>query len=429
MPLCAHLTAHGNMSVAVRTEDPRLQSAVVRAVRSLGYTVHAFDPAPEAAAAIRVDAAILDERLADFEPTLARFRAASPRAGLIVLSGSGDARSVMNAIELGAEVVCKPVDLRSLAGALDSAICSGSPRAGPRVVAEDPTMVARLEELGRAANTDLTLVLIGECGTGKSLLARWAHAQSARRHGPRIEISGLDIDGPHGLDVLRGQEIGGEVQPGRLEAAHGGTLLLDGIEDFPLEAQELVLSVFQDGEVWPRGAARPVHVDSRVIVTARRPLAELVATGCLTEPLMHRIGVCPIEIPPLRTRPDDIDALSRSFASKLARELGERPPVLDEEAMRSLRARSWRGNVRELENWMQRAALSFPGTAVRIGTIDAGLQSVEALPGGSLNLEQLERAAIARSLHENGGTRNRAARTLGISPRTLRNKIRKYELG
>jgi DNA-binding NtrC family response regulator len=417
------------MTIALRTRDPELQAALVRTVRGLGHTVHELGAGAISDGSVSVSAAILDDGLADFDTTLANLRARSPLAGLVVLSGRSDPRSFVDAVRLGAEVLRKPIDSRNLSRAIDTAIRGADSEVGPRVIAEDPAAVSCIEQLGRAANTDLTLVLIGECGTGKSLLARWTHAQSARRHGPRVEVSGLETGGRNGLDALRGYESNGEVRPGRLEAADGGTLVLDGIEDFSSDDQELILTLLQDGEILPRGATRPVVINARVVVTARRPLDELVAAGELIEPLMHRIGVCSIEIPPLRERSGDIRMLAQTFLSRIARELGDPEPVLDDDTMHELRSRPWPGNVRELENWMQRAVLSFAGSPVQLSSISSGLEPASMLRDGPLNLEQLERAAIARSLHQHGGVRNEAANALGISTRTLRNKIRKYNLG
>lgn len=415
------------MTVSVLAHDGQLHGALVEAVRSLGYQVREFDSIAESGS--NVSAAILDEALPNFADSFVKLRERTPGAGLIVLSGRSDAHSTVKVMDLKPdEVLRKPFDLPGLSRALRRATRAVPPIAALRIVGENPGMLRLLERLGRAAATDITLAITGEVGTGKSLLAQWVHGQSSRRHGPFIEIPGSGLRGIGAIAELCGEEQADRVHPGRIECADGGTLVIDGIEDLSAPAQEAILTLLQEGVVLPVGASQPVVVDARVIATARRPVRELCESGELTAPLAERIDVLQHQVPALRDRIDDIGPIARAFLARFASESGEALAFLRPASIDDLQARPWRGNVRELENLMRRGALAFPGSDIELAAIDGDLQQPERLHPTSLNLVQLERAAIARSLNSNGGSRTEAARALGISPRTLRNKIHKYGL-
>jgi DNA-binding NtrC family response regulator len=407
------------VTVSVLTRDPALQDAVVQAVERLGYEARRLAGGSDFASDASVAAGILDDGLPNLAATVAAFRERLPRAGLVVLSGRSGPGAVIDALGLGAdEVLRKPFDLSALARALSSATRLRRPAPAPRVVAADARTRALLARLVRVADTDLTLTLAGEMGTGKSLLARWLHGRSRRSGAPLTEVSALDLDADCCLTELWG-DPGDPSRPGRFLQAHGGTLVLDGVDDFPAPAQQALLALLQ-GE--------RCEVDARVIAIARRSLEELAHCEALCEPLLRRLEVVQIEVPPLRERPDDVAILAEAFLERFARELSQPRARLGPDALSALRSRAWRGNVRELENLMARAALAFSGSEVPVDWLDGAPRPPGEAPARGLNLGQLERSAIARALHLSGGRRTEAARALGISVRTLRNKIRKHEL-
>jgi two-component system response regulator FlrC len=413
------------VTVCILVRDSALQRALAGSVRRLGYEACELDGSDDFAACAAPSAAILDDGLPALGSAIAALRERAPRAGLVVLSGRADARSVVDAFGLGAdEVLRKPFDLAGLSRALQSVWRSGAPAPSLDFVAEDPGMRAALRTLGRAVDTDLTVTLSGETGSGRSLLARWLHARGPRRGAPRVELSALELDPVRCVEELCGDPSDADsmlARPSRLEVAHGGTLVLDGVDAFPLQAQEIVLS---------RLHGEGARIDARVIAIASRPLAEL-ADGEMIEDLRRRLQVVEVGLPSLRERPGDLVPLAQCFLARAAQQAGVEPALLGVSARAELQARRWRGNVRELENLMARAAVVFPGVEIQLEWLEQSLQpaaaSSEAAPP-SLNLRQLERAAIARSLHLAGGSRSAAARSLGISVRTLRNKIRRYEL-
>ncbi len=417
------------MLAAVLVGDPGLQQALTEALRAIGYlptrlpAVDSGPPAPDLAAVL------VDDDLPGLDGVLRGVREFAPQAGVVALSRRATPRALVDALERGAdEVLRKPFDLPSLARALEGATSRGRVAVAPRVVTADPAMARVVARVDAAAASDVTVTLIGEHGTGKSLLARRLHGRGARRHRPLGVLACCDLLPGEALAELCGEEVGNQVRPGRIELSHGGTLVVDEIGEMPPEAQEVLLTLVQTRQVLPLGLRRPVQVDLRLVVTSTRPLAELVASGRLSPTLARRIEVVPIGVPPLRERRGDVAPLARHFLARLAESERRPPATLSQTALGELEGRDWPGNVRELENWMRRAALLFPGAPVELERIEGELRASDPAGAAPLNLKQLERAAIVRALHASRGNRSLAAEALGISPRTLRDKIRRYGL-
>ena len=400
------------MTVCVRTRDRALQDSLIGAIRRLGHEAVNVDSPGCAADARGVTAAVVDEDLPGRDELLAALRGASPRMGLIVLTGRSDAASFASASELGADTVLrKPFELSELAQGLRAAAGAGACTPVPDFVAGDEGLAPVMTRLRRVAGTDLTVTIHGEGGTGRSLLARWLHALSPRREGPLVEVSALELEGERAHEWL----CGAPSEPGRLGEAHRGTLVLDGVDRFPREAQEVLLSLFD--ETGP-------SLDARVVAIAGPdPLAT-----ALLEPLRRRLEVVRVDLPALRDRPRDVAALASHFLRRRAAEAGAEPARLDAAGEAALQGRPWRGNVVELENLMTRAALAFPGAIIDPGWFEGSLPTPAPAVTSGLNLRELERSAIVRSLQLSGGSRTAAARALGINVRTLRNKIQRYEI-
>ena len=331
-------------------------------------------------------------------------------------------------------------------------------------------VLSAVEDVARA-NT--TVLLLGESGTGKEVFARHIHATSPRSTGPWIAVNCAALPGDLLESELFGHEKGSftgaaDRRIGRIEQADHGTLLLDEISEMPVALQVKLLRVLQERELDRVGGARPVPVDLRIIATSNRDLAALVARGEFRADLYYRLSVFPIFLPPLRERREDIPALAAHLTEEISVRLGRPAPVLSHEALAALVSYEYPGNVRELANVLERVLVrchstAVPGKQVAAALAAVGISSLRPLPGEvsggpplrcrtpvdsesksatvagnefagastnrmpdglPLALAELERMAIIEALRRMQGNRTHAARLLGISLRTLRNKLK-----
>jgi len=326
-------------------------------------------------------------------------------------------------------------------------------------------VISAVEDVARASTT---VLLLGESGTGKEVFARYIHGLSPRSSGPWIAVNCAALPGELLESELFGHEKGSftgaaDRRIGRIEQADHGTLLLDEISEMPIALQVKLLRVLQEREVDRVGGARPVPVDVRIIATSNRDLATMVARGEFRADLYYRLSVFPIFLPPLRERREDIPALAARLTEEIALRLGRPAPVLSSEALAELVAYEFPGNVRELANVLERVLVRchstiVPAPHVSVALAAVGISSIRPLPseapgrrpsrqvtstsmesgattetrdiagtlpdGWPLALAELERMAILEALRRVHGNRTHAARLLGISLRTLRNKLR-----
>jgi formate hydrogenlyase transcriptional activator len=300
--------------------------------------------------------------------------------------------------------------------------------------------IALRRVLGQAevvAPTDAVVLIQGETGTGKELVAREVHNLSSRRQRPFIKLNCAAI--PSGLleSELFGHERGaftGAVgqRLGRFEVANGGTLFLDEVGEIPLELQSKLLRVLQEEEFERLGSSRTIKVDVRVIAATNRNLLRMVQEERFRDDLYYRLNVFPIQVPPLRERPEDIPALVRHFVDRFARRMNRRIEVIPNEVIETMQRCAWPGNVRELANLIERAVILSPGP-----TLDIPLAELEhtgslvAQRNGSVTLAQMERARILAVLEEANwliaGPRGAAAR-LGMNRTTLQSLIKRLEI-
>jgi DNA-binding NtrC family response regulator len=245
-------------------------------------------------------------------------------------------------------------------------------------------------------------------------------------------VACTDLQGPDGAALLLGRESARRRRSvGRVEAAHRGTLVLEDVDELPLDLQAEVLAVLQERCVRSVAGVAALPIDVRVVASTRRDLAAEAEAGRFLPDLLDRLDVLGVRVPPLRERPGDVAPLARHFLERFAAVSGDPPARLDDTGCAELVARAFPGNVRELENLMRRAALLFPGEPVRVAEIDGPLgapREAASTPLRGFDLRELERETIQRSLRATRGNRTAAARALGISVRTLRNKIRRYDL-
>jgi two-component system, NtrC family, response regulator AtoC len=390
-----------------------------------------------------------------------------PDVPVIVITAHGTVDSAVAALKAGAfDYVTKPFEQEELkkviakatrAHDLERQNVHPSPADGerPPAVGHSPAMQQVDDIVARVADSPSTVLITGESGTGKELVARELHQRSSRRDKPLIKVNCAAIPKDLVESELFGYEKGaftGAVgsKPGRFELADGGTLLLDEIGEIPVEMQVKLLRALQESEFERVGGIKTLHVDVRLIAATNRDLKALIAEGRFREDLYYRLAVVPIALPPLRDRRGDIPLLVEHFIGKYNRRLGKRVTAVDAEAMQVLLAYTWPGNIRELENLMERSVLFADGPIIegaslpeslreKVGATPVPIAAVGPLgaiaaPSGASMKEivrqaqaELERELITRALEETVGNVTRAAKRLQISRKSLQMKMK--ELG
>jgi len=309
------------------------------------------------------------------------------------------------------------------------------------IIGNAPAMQEVFRTLTKVAPTDSSVIIYGESGTGKELIAHALHKNSQRHDQPFIRVNcGALAEG-----VLESELFGHEKgaftgalrrKPGRFELAHRGTIFLDEIGDIPLATQVKLLRVLQEKEFERVGGEETVRVDVRVVAATNRNLKEEVASGKFREDLYYRLHIVPITLPPLRQRLNDLPVLVEHFLKRLGNELGKPGLILDETALAGMREYHWPGNIRELENILERAAVLCEGTRITVADLPPLVKdraAVFSLSDDNLDLnatlEQMERALIERAMTRAHGVKAEAARILGIKTTTLLYKLGKYGMG
>jgi len=396
-----------------------------------------------------------------------------PDVPFVLMTAYADVSAAVDAIKCGArEFLLKPFQPETLIEVVERHRADPT-ASGP--VGEDPAFLQMLTRLRRVAASELSVLLSGESGTGKEVLARDVHAHSQRARGPFVAINCAAIPKDLLEATLFGYERGAftgaqKSQAGKFELAHGGTLFLDEIGEMPPELQAKLLRVLQERVVERVGSHQEISLDFRLVAATNRRLEQAVRDGRFREDLYFRIGVFPLEIPPLRTRVDDIDVLSRHFLRRYSAPAGRPGARLSDAAMARMRQHPWPGNVRELENVIQRALLmadtdeilpddlglplpvnvnsgtteppnvtlpiansptnqlavsSSPPEIAKDGAENPALSDTSS-PGDAVDMRSIEREHILQVLRTVNGSRRRAVELLGISERALRYKLKSY---
>jgi DNA-binding NtrC family response regulator len=389
-------------------------------------------------------------------------RAADPEVPVVVMTAYGSIDEAVQAMKDGAhDFLQKPVDSNHLLLLISRALEQArlrtenillreewSRRYGfPRIIGESDEIKRAVNETQRVAQTDTTVLLLGESGTGKELFARAVHHLSPRRDKPFVAINCAAIPETLIESELFGHERGSftgatERRPGKFELASGGTVFLDEIGELPLAVQGKLLRAIEEKTVDRIGGRAPVPVDVRIVAATNRNLQAAAESGEFRADLFFRLAVFPIEIPPLRARGDDVLLLARHFAAQYGRELRKREATLSDDALAALRAHRWPGNIRQLENAIERACIladTLALTARDLGLTPAGVPAAEVTPAewdfsGTLGeaaeraVRFVERRKISEALRAHDGNKTRAAEALGVSYKTLLTKIKDYDL-
>ncbi|MEA2205058.1 MAG: hypothetical protein QOE77_1834 [Blastocatellia bacterium] len=388
-------------------------------------------------------------------------RAADGDVPVIVMTAFGSIDEAVQAMKDGAhDFLQKPVDSNHLmllvARALEQARLrtenlllreEWSRRYGfPRIIGESEAIKRAVSETQRVASTEATVLLLGESGTGKELFARAVHHLSERRDQPFVAVNCAAIPETLIENELFGHERGAFTGAaarhlGKFELANGGTVFLDEIGELPLAVQGKLLRVIEEKSVDRIGGRAPVPVDVRIVAATNRDLRGAAERGEFRRDLFFRLAVFPIEIPPLRQRDEDVVLLARHFAAELGKELRKREAVLDETCLAALRQHKWPGNVRELQNAIERACILSDSTTLQpqdLGLIPetrSAPASVSDLDSSGTLSEVAERAVrfvertkILAALEACDGNKSRAAEVLGVSYKTLLNKIKEYDV-
>ena len=447
-------------------DDRSVRFVLAEGLRDAGFEVREFDgPGPALAALAKSTPAAVftDVRMPEMDglKLLNVLKADHPELPIIVMSAYTDVASTAGAFRGGAhDFLSKPFDLDTAVAmarrALQQDEAEPAPppppaRDTPDLVGEAPAMRELFRAIGKLAQAPLSVLIIGETGTGKELVARALHRHSPRAQAPFVALNTAAIPSELLESELFGHERGAFTgaarrHHGRFEQADGGTLFLDEIGDMPAELQTRLLRVLAEGEFFRIGGRELIRVDVRVIAATHQPLDALVEQGRFRADLLHRLDVVRLNIPALRQRREDVPALAQRFLADAVAKLGTGSKRFDRATLDALIAYDWPGNVRELENLCWRLAALAPGDVVRVADLPEGLRGRSKAPAtgsweeslrqwaeGALRagqaelypqaLERFEQVMLNAALAVTGGHRQQAAERLGLGRNTLTRKL------
>lgn len=441
--------------VLIVDDEQETRAALVELVSGEGFTVSSAQDLREARIQMvrqTPDVILTDLKLPDGSG-MDLFEALEPGAQVefILITGHASVESAVDALRLGAaDYLIKPINMQRLKSILDRIPRSGDLKAEigslrgelrrygrfGKMLGASAAMQNLYDQINKVAPTEATVLLIGESGTGKELVAQTIHELSLRRKHPFLPVNCGAIS-PNLIESEmfgheRGSFTGADRQhKGYFERAHGGTLFLDEITEMPIELQVKLLRVLETGMFMRVGVNREIESDVRIVAATNRSPEQAVADGKLREDLYHRLNVFPVHLPPLREREQDVVLIAENFLEQWNAEHKTRH-TLSPELVAELRAHDWPGNVRELRNYLQRAFIMSDDEAVKPSAIPLQMAPARASPASVVSiavgtsLADADRQLILATLKQCGGVKKRAAEVLGISLKTLYNRLEEY---
>ena len=444
--------------ILVVDDHPNTLSEVTSSLNSAGYQVETVTDGSEAfekCQETRYSLVITDGKppRIDGLELLSSVKKVSPHTPVVIMTANGSVNNAIEAMQAGAaDYLLKPFSSESLKKTVTRALGgsngnmghqtaaqnTGSGSQGKEIITQNQIMLGILKQACGVAPSKATVLIRGESGTGKELLAAYIHQHSRHPEAPYVALNCAALPDTLAESELFGHEKGsftGAIgrKIGKFELARNGTVVLDEISEMPLPLQAKLLRVLQEREVDRIGGTRPVQVDARVVAISNVDLKKAVDDGKFREDLYYRINVIPLTLPPLRERKDDIGLLAERFLKKFSQENHKDVAGIDTDTMARLLEHDWRGNVRELENVIERAVLIGEGGNITsehllLDTSVSGSTSSRNLDvEAGCTVRQMEKKLIFKTLRAVDDNRTQAAELLGISIRTLRNKLQEYK--
>ncbi len=444
---------HKKIKILVVDDELSIRESLKGWLQQDGYLVETAADGPAALARTQenhFDIMLIDVKMPEMDglTLLKKLKDSDPDATMVMMTAHGDIHDAVAAMKLGAyDYLLKPFELEELSFTIEKLVHMqtlamenlilkdrvANITRFENLVGQSPAMLKLFETIVDVAQSDATVLITGETGTGKELVARAIHAQSPRCYAPFIAIN-CGAFTEHLLESeLFGHEKGAFTdakftKKGRLEMAHGGTLFLDEVGDISMKMQIDLLRVLETHEFTRVGGTVPLHSDFRVIAATNQDLEDGIRRKTFRQDLFYRLNVVHIRVPPLRERPEDIPLLAQHFLRRYATETNKKIDAIHPEALEAMRRYPWPGNIRELENAMERAVVVGKGRQIKLGDLPFVIPARGAEELGKLSLEEMERRHITRVLASEGGNISNVARILGINRSTLYDKIKKYGL-
>jgi DNA-binding NtrC family response regulator len=440
-------------------EDQEVERrAISQILKAEGFTVFGAEDADKALGYVdeNIDVVLSDLHMGDVSgiDLLQLWKKRQPDTQFIVITGHGNVDTAVQAIKSGAfDYVTKPInpdeivllikraveglqkdkELENLRRRLDQKFGLD------QIIGQSKQMKDVFAKIQRAAPVDSTVLILGESGTGKELVAQALHTNSPRKKGPFVAVNIAAVPSTLVESELFGHVRGAftgatDRRMGRFEQADGGTLFIDEVGDFELPLQAKLLRVLESMTVTPVGGHEDRKVNVRVLAATSRDIRQMVADGTFREDLYYRLNVIPVQLPPLRERPDDIPILAEHFLRDIAQNKGTPARRISPEVMRRFQSYRWPGNVRELRNVLEQMMVLAEGELLterdlpeQVAESAQSTASTSEIPAG-LTMDELEKLAITKALDQCAGNRTHAANRLGISVRTLQRKLQQYKL-